>query len=97
MNEQRNSQICYARIRNQMQTRMDAEIVVYSKLRSKARISEIRSTGLAGKISQLQTLIKNQESEFWSYRQGLGRIRIEKQRSVLYNITINWLTQIGTE
>ena len=32
-------------------------------------------------------LIKNHESEFRSYRQGLGIIRIEKQRGVLYNIT----------
>ena len=33
--------IGYAQLRNQMQNRVDAEIVVYSKQMSKARISEI--------------------------------------------------------
>ena len=60
---------CYTQIRNQMQTRMDAEIVVYSKLRSKASISEIWSTGRQAK-----------ESEFQSYRQGLW-IRIDSDQN----------------
>ena len=61
--------------------------LIYSKRGSKARMSRHTKYGGGQKNSQLQTLIKNQESEFRSYRQGLGRIRIEKQRSVLYNIT----------
>ena len=67
-----------------MQTRVDAELVFYSKRKSKARISDMQGTGWQAKSSQIQWL---------SYRQGLGRIRIEKQRVVLYNITIDWLTK----
>ena len=37
-------EVCYVWERNQMQTRMDAEIVVYSKAESEARWSEIQCT-----------------------------------------------------
>ena len=64
---------------------------VYSSRGSKARLSEIHSTGKQDS-SESANDNQNQESEFWNYRQGLGRIRIDKQRGVVYNITINWLT-----
>ena len=45
------------------------------------------------KSSRSKYIIRTKNLNFRINRQGLGRIRIGKQRGVLYNFTINWLTQ----
>ena len=64
---------------------------------SEARISEIRSTDQKANALSIKNVIKTKNQNFGVNRQGLGRIRIGKQRDDLYNFSINWLTQIGTE
>ena len=44
-----------------------------------------------GKMVVNQSVIKTKNQKCKIIRQGLGRIR--KQRGVLYNFSINWLTQ----
>ena len=76
-----------------MQTRVDAEFVVFIQVEGR-KPGYQRYTVQDGKQKSSQNTNdnQNQESEFQNYRQGLGRIRIDKQRGVVYNITINWLT-----
>ena len=76
-----------------MQTRVDAEFVVFIQVEGqKPGYQRYMVQDGKQKSSQNTNDNQNQESEFRNYRQGLGRIRIDKQRGVLYNITINWLT-----
>ena len=82
---------------NQMQTRMDAEIVVYSKLSRKPGYQKYAVQNRKAKGYSITNAIKIKNQNFRLNRQGLGRIRIVKQRGVLYNSSVNWLTQMGTE
>ena len=76
-----------------MQTRVDAEFVVFIQVEGrKPGYQRHRVKDVKQESSQNTNDNQNQESEFRNYRQGLGRIRIDKQRGVVYNITINWLT-----
>ena len=74
-----------------MQTRMDAEIIVYSEKSREPGDQKFEVQNGRQKSSQSKTKTKNQN--FRINKQGQGRIRIGKQRGVLYNFTINWLTQ----
>ena len=62
--------IVTSEIRNQMQTRMDAEIVVLIGTESEASISEVQSTESSGKDSQE---IKTSNQNGRQNRHGLGR------------------------
>ena len=62
---------------------------------SVARISEIRSTKSLSKSVVNQN--QNQKSELQTRQTGTRQNQNRKQSGVLYYITINWLTQIGTE
>ena len=69
-----------------MQTRVDAEFIVFIQVEGR-KPGYQRCTVQDGKQKSSQNTNdnQNQESEFQNYRQGLGRIRIDKQRGVLYN------------
>ena len=76
-----------------MQTRVDAESVVFIQVEGrKPGYQRYTVQDVKQKSSQNTNDNQNKESEFRNDRQGLGRIRIDKQRGVVYNITINWLT-----
>ena len=74
-----------------MQNRMDAEIDVYSELSRKPGYQKYEVQNRRQEKS-IKNIIKTKNQNFGVHRQGLGRIRIGKQRGVLYNISINWLT-----
>ena len=76
-----------------MQTRVDAEFVVFIQVEGrKPGYQRYTVQDVEQESSQNTNDNQNQESEFRNYRQGRSRIRINKQRNVVYNITINWLT-----
>ena len=68
-----------------MQTRVDAEIIVYSKTESVARISEIRCTKSLGKrvVNQNQ----NQKSELQTRQTGTRQNRNRKNKGVSCTIS----------
>ena len=77
-----------------MQTRMDAETVVFHQKRVVSQT--IRNAKVqnhkANRIIKSQSIIRNQKSECRQNRQGLDKNRYPYQKGVMYNISINWLT-----
>ena len=75
-----------------MQTRANAESDVYSS-RVGNQVIRDASYKTTGRRVVNKSVIKTKYQNSRKTRQGLGRIGIRKQRVVVYNISINWLTQ----
>ena len=82
----------YARKRNQMQTRADAEIVVYSVGDRKPGDQKYAVQNDSQENSQGCPESKNQKSSKPKTNRGKAEIVVVKQRGVVYYLSINWLT-----